>query len=181
MTFNLENLKVTDGQKSLAAYIRAETGKQVKPEQIALIDALRAEFRKDPKRVEEREAVKSAARERKEAALGKALDKARKLAESLGIDLSALGGPSEDEAEEKAADPGDVAPVTDIADARRKRDVKAAPTPTITPVDDDDFDFPEDDDQPTPADPEDTSAIEIMQSEDAFETDGSADDDVEDF
>lgn len=195
MTFDLTTLKVTDGQRALAAYIRQETGKQVKPEQISLIDALRAEFRKDPKRVEEREAVRAAARQRKQAQLDKALAKARALAESLGMDLSALDEQPASEPSPQEQKVVEDASVTPIAKARAKRDSKAAKTKQVaaaTPAvvvepaadPDDDFDFPEEDGSPIDPTPADTSAIDVMQAEDGWEADASSvdfDDDIEDF
>src|SRR3954463_13568798 len=102
MTFDVTDVKVSEGQKALAAYIKKETGKAIKPETISVIDALREAYRKDPARVAEREAVKEAARKRKIEAYNKALDKARKLAEALGEDLAdGLGMVKEDAADEE--------------------------------------------------------------------------------
>jgi hypothetical protein len=145
MTYDVSNLKVTEGQRALAAYIKRETGKQVKPESIALVDALRIEFRKDPEQVAKRDAVKAAARERDEAALEKALAKARALAEKLGVSETEVTPVlASDITEHDPAADADfeepVATVTVLADKRVVENVFGA----------------------------DTSAIEVVESEDAF-------------
>lgn len=107
MTFDADSVKVTPGHKALAAYIKRETGKGVKPEAIALIDALRVQYRKDPSRVADREARAAAARAKKEEAYNKALAKAQALAAKLGIsqgDFTLSAAPAEPEDEHEPED-----------------------------------------------------------------------------
>lgn len=162
MTYNLENLNVTEGHKALAAFIKRETGKVVKPESVALVLVLQAEFRKDPEQVAKRDAVKAEARRKKEVALQKALDKARALAESLGLEVPTVEAPVEDEAEpEEAADEveaEEVATVTPISAAKSKgRQIMEA----------NDFGA-------------DTSAIDVVEEADGFTVD-STEPEEEDF
>lgn len=180
MTFDTSDLKATEGQKALAAYIKRETGKQVKPESIALVDALRTEFRKDPEQVATRQAVKDAARQRDEAALEKTLAKAKALAAKLGhaveqehgTEVVTLTAPVDDaEAVVAAADltPEDVAAADDGFDEEPDE-----PLATVTSINkagkrvvENDFGA-------------DTSAIDTVTEEDAFVV-PSATEEVEDF
>lgn len=133
MTFDIDKVRVTEGHKALAAYIKSETGKGVKPEAIALIDTLRAQYRKDPTRVAERDARAEAARARREAAYEKALAKARELAEKLGKD-DFTPRPAQPASPEPEAEPARLSvvpepePEPEPAPARR-RQTPAEPTP----------------------------------------------------
>lgn len=169
MTYNIENLRVTQSQKDLAAYIKRETNKVVKPESIALVDALRAEFRKDPERVAERERVKAAADERRRAALEKKLAQARKLAEQLGLDLSALPPVSEPDAPAPKSVPvAASAPAPVKADDGFEED--DSPVASVTPIRAVENDFGGD-----------TSALDVIESQDGWVTDEATDDFEEDF
>ena len=157
MTFNLENLRVTQGQKDLAAYIKAETGKVVKPEQISLIDALRVEFRKDPKRVKDREAMREAARKRKADAMERYLAKARSLAAELGHPVEDAAVVEQEHGTEVVAvafDPEPESPVAFEDEDANVTPITAAPSRRTV---DNDFGG-------------DTSAIEVVESSDGFET-----------
>lgn len=174
MTFDTSDVKVSEGQKALASYIKKETGKAIKPETIAVIDALREAYRKDPARVAEREAQRAAARARKEEAYRKAVEKAKKLAESLGVEIGNfadvdLTEPEPGETFDDFGNPEDDLGPEDV----QPEPVKAKKAPankaaTVTPIRK----------EPTPND-EDTSAILVVESEDAFETDapGEGEDD----
>lgn len=177
MTFDISTLKATDGQKALAAYIKRETGKQVKPESIALVDALRTEFRKDPEQVAARQAVKDAARQRDEAALEKTLAKAKALAAKLGhaveqehgTEVVTLTAPVDDaEAVIAAADltPEDVAESNDGFDEEPDEPLATVTSLAGKRVVENDFGA-------------DTSAIDTVTEEDAFVV--PSEPEVEDF
>lgn len=176
MTFNVDTLKVTEGHKALAAYIKRETAKVVKPESIALVLTLQSEFRKDPERVAERERVAAAARERDVAKMEKALATAKALAAKLGVavdlpeeqehgtEVITLGKAVEPVADDddgfEETEPEPVATVTSIADAKRKRAAAEAAKDVVV---------------------EDTSAIDVVQAEDGWETSEDSADEPEDF
>lgn len=198
MTYDTDTIKVTQGQRDLAAYIKRETGKAIKAESIALVDALRVAYRNDPQRIADREAQRNAAKAKKQERLQATLAKARKLAESLGLDPDALSAgfqdnpefeESEPETAEEAAevfeeDEDDVeeepepepepepAPKAKRKPAARKtssgKTVQAVPEPA----------------DPTPADEEALSPdIDVMEEEDGWAEVKSSDDedDFEDF
>lgn len=184
MAFDTDSVKVSEGQKALAAYIKRETGKGIKAETIAVIDALREAYRKDPERVAERERQKAAARARKQEALDKALAKARKMAEELGVEIpdnldfsgvtdqSATPEP-EPEPDDDWADEPDEPTTTVVEKPAAKRTRKAAAkSPDLKVV--------EGGKRGTPQDP-DTSAIEVKEAEDGWESDGDAGDDGDFF
>lgn len=184
MTFHLDSIKVTEGQKSLATYIKRETGKVVKPESIALVEALRAEYRKDPDRVAERTAVQEAARGRKQAALDKSLERLRKQAKALGLEVQVGGAAVQEEADEDEDEddgPVEAEPETNVVQ------IKATPakkTRKITVVPDaDDFE-----DGPVTLPVADTSDgvegnpdIAVIESADGWTQPEDDDEDADDF
>lgn len=167
MTFNLDNLRVTQGHKDLAAFIKREVGKTVKPESIALVLAMQTEFRKDPEHKAARQKIRDEARRRREAALEKHLAKARELAAQLGHPVD----------EALAVESATVAPVQPEAPPALEqapaevRDIRTAPStrPNL-----DDWDDPEASVEPLPTNDfgADTSQIDVMESVDAFAADG---------
>jgi hypothetical protein len=185
MTFDVSNVKVSEGQKALAAYVKRETGKAIKAETIAVIDALREAYRKDPERVAERERQKEQARARKEEAYRKAVEKARKLAESLGLPGDFDVTPADIAKEE--TEPGEgiedfppPPPEPDDFDEPEPAPAKTAKGPARKKaVTGPDLTVVEGGKKGTPQDP-DTSAILVTEAEDAFETD-APDDDGDDF
>ena len=183
MTFDLESEKVTPGQRALAKYIKAETGKVVKPESIALVDALRAAYRKDPAQVEERAKAAEAARARKREQFEKQLAKTKALAKSLGLELDGHF-PDEIATEPEATSEAtsEDKPAPDEFDESGEFEEEEEPEPpkartkrpnlkVVEPA------------EATPADDEPLSPdIDVMESEDGWfaEGDGS-DEEVEDF
>lgn len=173
MTFNLETIRVTDGQKALAAYIKRETGKVVKPESIALVDALRSAFRKDPAQVAEREAVQAKARARQEAQFQKYAQKAQELADRLGY--TRPGVVSAEDAKQVTVQ--DFVVVGDADEADDGFDEDPAPVATVTPISQARSKAEE---RPTVEDNPGGGAV-VAEAYDAFETDGPDNGEVEDF
>jgi hypothetical protein len=156
VSFDIDSVKVTEGHKSLAAYIKRETGKGVKPESIALIDALRVQYRKDPSRVAERDARAAAARARKEAAYQKALAKAQALAASLGLEVA---GPSPEVARDHEPSTDEFEDATNEPEAEPEAEPAKKPS-NVTPI------------KPkTPADEETlVPEIDVVEDYDGWET-----------
>lgn len=140
MSFDVNDLSVTEGQRSFAAFIKRETGKAVKPEVISLIEAMREPYRKDPERVAERERVAVAARERKQALLAKKVEQARRLAASLGVEILVKDGVTVDLSDEPVGEPVTIAdepepePESEPLPAPRRRRARGTAAAAQKPV-----------------------------------------------
>lgn len=175
MTFDVSTIEVSSAQRDLASYIKAETGKVVKPETIAVIDALRKQYR-----ATENERREQARKEKAAAKARDAVETLRKQAEILGLNLSdLLGVRGTIESEVAAAEPEpeeepEPAPAPKKAPAKKPASRTTKSGNKVTAV-------------PTPADEETLSPdIEVMESEDGFavsqDEDGfEADEDGEDW
>lgn len=189
--YDVEQIKVTPSQRELAAYIKKETGKSVKPESIALIDALRVAYRNDPERVSAAAARKAERDAKKRARLEKTLAQARKLAESLGVDFSAVEGLSAIHESEDEAEEGEVEPEVTLEESEPEEDedfeeeepepepepVKPARKPASrkTSTGKKVAAVPSPKKESTPADVEPLSPdIDVIQEEDGWETTSSA-------
>lgn len=184
MTFDVETLKVTEADKRLAAFIKAESGKAPSASTVALVRTLASEYRKSPAYVAEKSAAEAAREARRKAreekdriALDKALAKARALAERLGVDFST---PEPSDVEPETAPVAvTVEPVAPEAEApkRTKRPKRSRPL-TVVPD-------PEPEEEPevvSVEDPQnDTSAIEVVEADDFFEEESESDDDDDFF
>jgi len=153
MTFDIDTLRVNEGHKTLSGYIKREAGKAVKPEVIALVEAMREAYRKDPEVVAERERAAAARQAEKREAFQRKMERLQREAARLGLTVKVDGtGESAqepdpvvaaalDEIEDTEPEPAPVAPAPRPRRSRRNNlapnpeaEPETEPVATVTPI-----------------------------------------------